>query len=52
MDLLLGFSARSAGLPVLPVAAVLSMVSAALLVQRGMRIMAAAPFAFPAGRMD
>lgn len=52
MDLLLGFSARNAGLPALPVAAVLSMVSAAVLVQRGMRIMAAAPFAFPAGRMD
>jgi hypothetical protein len=52
MDLLLGFSARHAGLPVLPVAAALSVATAAFAVRRGLRVMENSPFAFPAGRID
>jgi hypothetical protein len=51
-DILLGFAARRAGLPVLPVAAVLSIATAVIAVRRGLRVMEASPFAFPAGRMD
>lgn len=50
MDLMLGYAARRAGLPVLPVAAVLSIVTAAIAVTRGLRVMQTSPFAFPAGR--
>lgn len=51
-DILLGFSARHAGLPVLPVAAMLSIATAAIAVRRGLRVMEHSPFAFPAGRID
>ncbi len=40
------------GTPVLPIAAAASIVIAALAVLRGLRVMEAAPFAFPAARMD
>jgi hypothetical protein len=51
MDLMLGFAARQIGL-VLPVAAALSIATAAIAITRGLRVMEASPFAFPAGRMD
>lgn len=50
MDLMLGFSARHAGLPALPVVAALSIVTAAIAIRRGLRVMETSPFAFPAGR--
>lgn len=52
MDILLGFSARNAGLPLLPVAALLSIVTALIAITRGLRVMAQSPFGFPAARMD
>ena len=39
-------------LPVLPVAAGASIALAAIAITRGLRVMEASPFAFPAGRMD
>lgn len=48
----IGFAARSLfGSTVLPVAALASIVFAAIAVVRGLRVMEGAPFAFPAGRM-
>lgn len=48
-----GFALRAvSGLPAMPVAAVASLAIAAVAVMRGLRIMDASPFAFPARRMD
>lgn len=49
----LGFGLRAlSGLPALPVAAVASLAIAAVAIMRGLRMMDASPFAFPARRMD
>lgn len=49
----IGFAASPVfGTPVLPVAAAASIVISALAIGRGLRVMEAAPFAFPAARMD
>lgn len=49
----IGFAASPVfGTPVLPVAAAASIVIAALVIGRGLRVMEAAPFAFPAARMN
>lgn len=51
-SLAIGFAVRAVfGSAVLPVAALLSIMLAAVAVVRGLRVMEGAPFAFPAGRM-
>ena len=53
VSLILGFAASGwFGWPVLPVAAAISIGSAAFAIMRGLRVMERAPFAFPAARMD
>ncbi|GAB3368360.1 hypothetical protein [Massilia agri] len=53
VSVILGFSASPVfGSPVLPVAALVSLVFASIAIRHGLRVMERAPVAFPAGRMD